>query len=171
LEKNKKYIWCGTGTLMYYGKSKIGFTYDTKARETNTGVIHTSLVFRNEWFRYDLSNEFLCDWYFIKNILCLWFNRIYIIPDVLTLHYYKETGNNYSEQWFKFTKKNIQRYFDVYWYKIYYILLIFYIMFCKLLPSFLKQKLNIFLLYFFKRAKKKEFLIKDKYLKEILSYY
>lgn len=172
LETHPEYIWSGTGTLMYYGKSKLWFLYDTKDRNT-TKVIHTSLVFRNQWFRYDTENDFLCDWYFMQNILTKGKDVLKVHPEALTLHYYKETGTNYSEQWFKLSVKNIKRYFDVYGVKFYFCILLIYIIFFSYIKNYrIKRKIDFTLLCWIKWAKPKKYLEESsKYLKEMLGYY
>lgn len=170
LEKNEKYIGSGTGTLMYYGQQRLGFLYDIKQRDT-TKVIHTSLVFRNNWFRYETSISFLVDGFFMQKILTKNKDLLRVIPEPLTLHYYKGNGSNYSEQRFKFNRKNIKIFFKVYWYSFYYFLILIYISICKILPLNFKNKLDFKLLCYIKGAKPKEKLEKNDYLKEMLKYY
>jgi len=171
LGKNKRYIWSGTGTLMYYWYQKLWFLYDVKSRDT-TKVIHTSLVFRNQWFRYDASLKFLVDGYFMQKILTKWKNILKVIPEPLTLHYYKGNGTNYSEQRFELTFKNIKIFFQVYGWSPYYFLILIYITICKILPRKWKNAFDFKLLCRFKRAKKKEVLEKQNtYLSELLKYY
>lgn len=170
LENDLKYIWSWTGTLMYYGHQKLGFLYDTKDRDT-TKVIHTSLVFRNRWFRYDTSIDFLVDGFFMQNILTKGKNILKVIPEPLTLHYYKWNWSNYSEQRFKFNRKNIKIFFSVYGYWFYYFLILIYISLCKILPLNIKNKLDFKLLCYIKKAETKNVLEKNEYLKEMLSWY
>lgn len=170
LEKNPRYVGSGTGSLMYYGKQRLGFVYDDKNYDT-TKVIHTSLVFRNDGYRYDYSKDFLCDGYFMQKILTKDKNLLKVIPEVLTLHYYKGTWSNYSEQWFKVNIKNIQRYFEVYWYGLYHVFLFCYLLFCKILPRNFKNQLDFALLSWLKGAQSKEVLEKRVFLDELLSSY
>jgi hypothetical protein len=172
LENNPSVVGSGTAALMYYWwKSKVWFLYDTKDRYTSK-VIHTSLVFRNNWYRYDVSNDFLCDWYFMQKILSKDIPALKVHKEPLTLHYYKENGWNYSEQWFIVSRKNVRRYFHVYWYNRYFIFLFCYILFCKLFPYKIKNKFDFALLKLLKWAKHLEELRKEKtFLFPLLAYY
>lgn len=171
LENNMNYIGCGTWTLMYYGISQIWFTYDTVERDTSK-VIHTSIMYRNEWFRYNTENDFLCDGFFMQNILTRGEPILKVLPEVLTLHYYKENGTNYSEQWFKVNPKNIVRYFSVYWYNLYNICLFFYLLIMKMLPFRIRYPFDFWLLKNIKKAQKKTILEwQNHQIKELLTYY
>lgn len=152
LNNNDYYIWSWTGTLIYYGKSKIGYLYDNNEKDSIT-TIHTSLVFRNLWFRYDTSIIFCSDLFFMKHILTKWQKKIKIHWEILTLHYYKEDWTNYSEHWFKLNYTNIKRFFDVYWLGLYSFILFFYILLMKILPFNIRYKIDIFLLKNIKKAK------------------
>lgn len=161
LEKNKKYIWCWTWTLMYFWKSERWYIVDNININTNK-VIHTSLVFRNDWFsRYDAKNDFLWDTYFMKNILCWWWKKMKTIWKILTLHYYKESWDNYSEQRFKFNLKNIKRYFNVYWFWIFSFFYFLYLLLSKILPypfkKFITFNLTLRNKLIFKDLLKKEY--------------
>jgi hypothetical protein len=135
---------------MYYGKSKLGFVYDGKERDT-TKVIHTSLVYRNTGYRYDTNNDFLCDGYFMQKILTKDKPVLKVHPEALTLHYYKETGTNLSEQWFKLNMKNIKRYFDVYGVTFYYSILLIYIIFFSFVKNYkIKKSIDFTLLCWLK---------------------
>ncbi len=172
LERNEWVVWSGTATLMYYWwKSKVWFLYDTKDRYTSK-VIHTSLVFRNDWYRYDVSNDFLCDGYFMQKILSKDKPVLKVHKEPLTLHYYKENWGNYSEQRFVVNWKNVRRYFHVYWYNRYFVFLFCYILFCKLFPYSVKNKFDFALLKTIKWAKPLSELRKEKvYLSPMLAYY
>ncbi len=170
LDAHPHFVGTGTWTLMYYGVSKIGFLYDMKARATSK-VIHTSLMFRNTWVRYDTTNDFLCDGYFMENVLTKSKPLIHVIPEALTLHYYKENGTNYSEQRFILNAKNIKRYFDVYGFHRYNTLLFIYLMICKLLPLKRKWKFDFRLLRKVKGAKPKIELERNPDCKNLLQYY
>ncbi len=171
LETNLQYIWSWTWSMMYYSISKLWFFYDDKEYDT-TKVIHTSLVFRNNWFHYDTKNDFLCDWFFMQNILTKWKKILKVHPEVLNLHYYKQNWTNYSEQWFKINWNNIKRYYNVYWYNLYYTFLLWYILTLKILPDQIRQKLDFFLLMNMKKAKYIDELRKESsFYKELLKYY
>ena len=109
-------------------------------------MYHTSLMFRNKWYRYDISKQYVCDSYFMRHIL--WENKkiLHVLPWVMTLHYNKRDWNNLSNSWFKVNKKNIQTYFLVYWYDAFHIFAIFYLLFLKILPKSIARKVNYFFL-------------------------
>ncbi len=173
LKEHKYYLWCWTGTLMYYWKSRVGFLSIMEHwKKKNPYVFaHTSMVYRNLWYRYDTSVEFLCDLFFLRYILCKNKPLLGIIPLPLTLHYCKETGWNYSEQWFKFNFKNIKRFFDIYWFNLYIIFLLIYLSLLNLLPYKIRNRIDSWLLFNIKWAKTKVILEKNTYLKQMLSYY
>lgn len=169
LEKNSEYVWCWTGTLMYFGISRLWYLVDDVFKNTNN-VIHTSLVFRNQWFRYDEKNVFLWDRYFMEKILTKWKNNIKVIPDFLTLHYYKETNDNYSELWFKINKKNIKRYFDVYEISFFSLIYLIYLIVSKIFPGFLKKWIT-FNISLRNKLKSKKHLELNQNIKDLLRYY
>lgn len=168
LEKNPRYIWCWTWWLNYYAKSKIWYTFDDFQHDDNRAN-HTSLIFFNTWKKYDTSIDYLCDLYFMKIILCNKENRIYIIPDILTLHYEKENGWNYSSYWFNFNKKTLKRHFDVFWFSVYHNLLIIYLCIQKILPKKINFRLENFLTKNIKKARDIG-LYKDKNISVLLNY-
>lgn len=141
MEKKLNYVWCGTWTLMYFSKTKVWYLVDTKEKDTNK-VIHTSLLFRNQWYKYDTSIDFFSDAFFMSNILSWKKKKIKIIPEILTLHYYKETWDNLSEKRFKINFTNIKRYFNIYWYNIISLINITYITIRKFLPRRTKQRIT-----------------------------
>ncbi len=105
LEENKKYIGCGTKTLMWY-------EWDNKCLEyylskENYYTLHPSLMFRNEWYRYIEDRIYMWDALFQKKVLCKWKNLIWNIDETLTIHRIKPWAENYSYKWFKFTRKNL----------------------------------------------------------------
>ena len=111
LKYNKEYIWCWTWILMYFWKSKVGYIRDIENKDTKV-VMHPSLLFRNKWLRYNQSNMFLGDVFFMKKILCKK-SKLKIIPEILTMHYWNENYKNYSDIWFKFSIKNLNRYLEI----------------------------------------------------------
>lgn len=169
LEDNKKYVWCGTSCLEYYDWEDIWFIFGKQERDVSYGVAHTSLVFRNQWYRYDTTNDYLCDWYFLKYVLTKWKKLLHIIPETLTLHYNRSDGKNYSNLWFKYNMKNFRRYFEVYWFTIksyIYSFFLFFVSFFKW--SYLLQKKIMFKI---NGKLTKEELMKDKFCKELVKYY
>lgn len=171
LESNLNYIWSWTWSMMYYSISKLWFMYDNREYNT-TKVIHTSLVFRNYWFHYDTKNDFLCDGFFMQNILTKWKNILKVHPEVLTLHYYKQNWANYSEQWFIINWKNLKRYYSVYGPSLYYTLVLWYIITLKFLPKKIRKPFDNFILINIKKAKYIDELRKESsYYKELLKYF
>jgi len=119
LEKNKKYIWCGTKTLMRYEWDQMGFEYFLGKETFYT--IHSSFVFRNTMkYRYP-DVVYMCDALFQKNILCQWKKNIYNLDDTLTLHLVRDGAHNYSYKWYKLTFKNLKTVFSIHpvWYGVF----------------------------------------------------
>lgn len=171
LENNKTYVWCGTWTLVYYVKSKVWYLHSMKESRSDF-VMHTSLVFRNDWFKYDTTDDFLCDSFFMKNILSKNKQNLFIINKPLSLHLIKENWGNYSEQWFSITKKCAKRYFQVYWINFYFLFIFAYLCFCRILPRKIRSKLDFFLTKIVKWAKSKQKLEQtNEYCKEMLMYF
>ena len=169
LENHKEYIWDWTWYIEYYCKSKVWFLCDTKEKP-DTRVNHTSLVFRNCSKRYNTENDYLCDILFMKKILCEDQKNLYILPWILTLHYCKETWENYSSQRFKINWKNTKRHFYVFWFDIYHICLYFYVCICSIIPRKLKRKLDYILVNKIKWAKKIDELISDENIEKMIEY-
>lgn len=108
LEKNPKYVACGTKTLMRYEWDNMWFEY--YLWKENYYTIHPSLMFRNKWYHYP-NRVYMNDAYFQKKVLCNGKNLIWNIDETLTIHRIKPWAQNYSYKWFKITKKNIQTVF------------------------------------------------------------
>lgn len=113
LDNNKKYIWCWSWFIEYYSKQKAWILVNIEWWETNF-VAHTSLMFRNWEYRYDENNDFIWDAYFEIRELTKWKKIIYCLPEILIVHYNKESWWNYSDQWFRINMKNFSRYMEVY---------------------------------------------------------
>jgi len=111
LQKNKKYIWCGTKTLMYYESDKKWFEYFLWKETYYT--LHPSLVFRNQWQRYPEDKIYMNDAYFQKKILCRWKKLIYNIDEVLTMHRVKSGAKNYSYKWFQYSIATLRTIYDL----------------------------------------------------------
>ena len=101
LEKNKNYVWCWTWCIDYYVNDNTWYLIQDKECDDYL-VYHTSLMFRNEWYRYDTTKTFLCDCYFMRYILCKNKKNLRIIPWIMSLHYNKKDWSNLSNYWFKF---------------------------------------------------------------------
>lgn len=138
-KENSRYVWCWTTTLMYYWISKVWYLVDCEEWEANC-VIHTSIMFRNKWFKYDDSDIYLCDVDFMKRILCNYKNKLYIIWEPLTLHYIKENWGNYSDIRFSIKKKNIKKYLNLIGNDLYHILCLWFTLFCWIIPKKIKNK-------------------------------
>ena len=118
LEENKKYVWCGTKTLMRYEWDNRWFEY--YLWKENYYTLHPSLIFRNDWYRYVEDRVYMWDAYFQKKVLCKWKNLIGNINETLTIHRIKKWSENYSYKWFKYTKTNLSTIFELHpvWYWI-----------------------------------------------------
>lgn len=119
LEKDKKYIWCGTKTLMRYEWDQMGFEYFLW--KENYYTIHPSLVFRNEKkYRYP-DTVYMNDALFQKQILCKWQKLLYNLDETLTMHRVRDWANNYSYKRYKLTCKNLQTVFSLHplWYAVF----------------------------------------------------
>ena len=110
LENNPQYIGSWTWQIEYYSKQRKWIITNLKWGKTNF-VPHTSLLFRNWKYRYDKKNDFLWDAFFELKILTKWKKNLYSIPEVLLLHYNKESWTNYSDQRFSLNKANYKRFF------------------------------------------------------------
>lgn len=99
LEKNKRYVGCGTGIINWYEKYDI---YIYRSQPTRANVAwHTSLVFRNQGYRYDLTKKVGTDFYFIKNILSQNKKRIFNFQEPYVLRRIFKGKQNLSGQWMK----------------------------------------------------------------------
>ena len=112
LEKNKEFIWYWTRTMIWYEWDNKGYEY--YLWDSCYFTIHPSLVFRNEWFRYDDNRVYMWDAYFQKKKLCNWEKKIGNIDEVLTIHRIKKWADNYTYKWFRPTKTNLSTLFYIY---------------------------------------------------------
>lgn len=118
LEEHKKYIWCGTKTLMRYEGDQKWFEY--YLWKENYYAIHPSLIFRNnKKYRYP-DTVYMADALFQKKILCHWKKTLYNIDDTLTLHRVRAGAYNYSYKRYKLSWRNLQTVFDLHprWYAV-----------------------------------------------------
>jgi len=98
LEKNKKYIGCGTNFIEYFdGIKKVQLI--TSKEESSFFVGHTSLVFRKKKHRYNLKKKYGTDFNFMKNILCKNKKLIYVLNNYYMLHYRPKNNSNLGSQW------------------------------------------------------------------------
>lgn len=99
LIKNIKYIGCGSSILNWY-EAYDKYIFRSQPEDAKVAW-HTSLVFRNNGYRYDTSVTVATDFYFIKNILCGNESIVYNFQEPLVLRrIFKGTGN-LSGQWMK----------------------------------------------------------------------
>jgi glycosyltransferase involved in cell wall biosynthesis len=114
LSLHKDYIACGTLTE-YYFESREFFICPEKKFDTNF-VDHTSLVFRNNGFRY-VGDHTLADEQFEKKILAQK-GKIACLQESLTIHRIKRGGGNLSFSRIKLKKKSLIDYLDIYGYSV-----------------------------------------------------
>lgn len=101
LEKNEKYVGCGSAIINWYEKYH---TYFYRSHKKYADVTwHTSLLFRNDGYRYDLAIKVATDFYFMKNILSKNSRNIYNFPEPLVLRRIFGESNNLSGKWMKKT--------------------------------------------------------------------
>ncbi|PIY69220.1 hypothetical protein COY90_01670 [Candidatus Roizmanbacteria bacterium CG_4_10_14_0_8_um_filter_39_9] len=99
LQKNIKYIGCGSSIINRY-EAYDKYIFRSQPEDAKVAW-HTSLMFRNNGYRYDTSIKVATDFYFIKNILCGNDSSIYNFQEPLVLRrIFKGTGN-LSGQWMK----------------------------------------------------------------------
>lgn len=133
LEEHKDYVGCWTWCIDYYSADNTCYFIQNKECDDYL-VYHTSLMFRNEWYRYDTSKTFLCDCYFMRYILCKNTKNLRILPWIMSLHYNKKDWSNLSNYWFKLNLNNVKTYFKVYWYDFYHICALLFIVMLKIFP-------------------------------------
>jgi len=109
LEKNKNFVACGTNAFYYYESRKL-LILNKKSAVTNF-VDHTSLMFRNQGFRYD-EKYLLADEYFEKKILFSK-GKIACLQVSMTIHRIKGDGTNLSSSRFKISLKNMKDFFVI----------------------------------------------------------
>ncbi len=99
LEKNQEYIGCGSAIINWYEKYK---TYFYRSQKISSDVAwHSSLVFRNDGYRYDTTVPVATDFYFMKNILCTRGKKIFNLEEPLVLRHIFKGSNNLSGTWMK----------------------------------------------------------------------
>lgn len=110
LNQNKNRNACGTRTYIFYENKQILIS-DNKPQELNY-VNHTSLMFRNNGYRYNLK-YLLTDEHFEKITLGGNTTKIHCLKDVLSIHRIRGDRHNLSRTRFKFNRKNISQYFEI----------------------------------------------------------
>ena len=109
LKNNNNYIACGTNTFYFYEKEEVLIL--NKKSEITDFVDHTSLLFRNNGFRYNIMHS-LPDEFLEKKSLSEK-GDIFCLQEGLTIHRIKSDGTNLSANRFSFTPKYIQDFFSV----------------------------------------------------------
>lgn len=99
LEKHKKYVGCGTAIINWYEEYQKGILR-TQPKDF-TIAWHTSLVYRNEGFRYDTSKTVGTDFYFMQNILCKTRKKLHNFPEPYVLRRVWKGQKNFSSSWMK----------------------------------------------------------------------
>jgi len=101
LENNEKYVGCGSGIINWYEKYN---TYFYRSQPEKADVAwHTSLLFRNDGYRYDLTIKVGTDFYFMKNILSKNKKNIYNFREPFVLRKIFKKSENLSGNWMKKT--------------------------------------------------------------------
>lgn len=99
LKKYKGYVGCGTAIINWYEEFQKGILR-TQPKEF-TIAWHTSLVYRNEGFRYDTSKTVGTDFFFMQNILCKNGKKIHNFPEPYVLRRIWKGQKNLSSAWMK----------------------------------------------------------------------
>jgi len=97
LEEHQEYIGCGTAIINWYEKYGKNI-YRTQSEKSDIAW-HSSLVFRNNHYKYDTSVKVGTDFYFIKNILCKNKKVIYNFQEPLVLRRIFKNSGNLSGKW------------------------------------------------------------------------
>lgn len=106
LETHDEYIGCGTAIINRYERYA---TSVYRARSRNDKIAwHTSLVFRNNGYRYDESIPVGGDFYFMEKVLCRNERLIHNFDEPMVLRRILSTNNNLSSAWMnKFSLKDL----------------------------------------------------------------
>jgi len=112
MEENPEFIACGTNNYNFYeGSDILILNKKPFASAGKNYVPHSSLLFRNKNFRYDV-NKILSDEYFEKKTLAN-AGKIFLIDEALTIHRIRTNSRNLSKTRFKLTFNNIKEFFDI----------------------------------------------------------
>jgi glycosyltransferase involved in cell wall biosynthesis len=95
LEKNKRYLGCGTNLYKYFEKNKT-FKYQ-KIKKIGFFAAHPSLMFRyNNSLKYNLNVKYKTDTFFMRHILCKEQPKIFNIQKPLFLSRVRDDNENLS---------------------------------------------------------------------------
>lgn len=125
-----------------------------------------NLIYQRIW----TSINFCTDIFFMKNILTKGRSNLIVLPEVLTLHYYKPNWWNYSESWFKLNLINIKKYFIIYWFSFSNLINLLYLLMGSFLPLKIKRWL-MFKILLKSKIEDKNQLMKNSNYAKMLEYY
>lgn len=97
LEAHKIYVGCGSAIVNWYEKYATS-VYRARNKK-DTIAWHTSLIFRNNGYRYDETIPVGGDFYFMEKILCNEKNLIYNFEEPMVLRRIFSKDNNLSSEW------------------------------------------------------------------------
>ncbi len=99
LENNTKDVGCGSAVINWYEEYQKGVLRTQPAQ--HAVAWHTSLVYRNEGFRYNTTKTVGTDFYFMQNVLCKSGRRIYNFSEPLVFRRIWKGEKNLSSNWMK----------------------------------------------------------------------
>ena len=112
MEKNSEFVACGTNNYNFYEKNDVLILNKKPfASAGKSYVPHSSLLFRNKNFRYDVTKT-LADEYFEKKTLAD-YGKIFLIEEALTIHRIRIDNVNFSQARLKLTVVNVREFFDI----------------------------------------------------------
>lgn len=99
LESHPDSVGCGTAILNWYEQYHKGILRAQPAE--HTVAWHTSLVYRNDGYRYDVSHTVGTDFYFMYNILCTGGKTIHNLSEPYVFRRIWSGQKNLSSNWMK----------------------------------------------------------------------
>lgn len=131
LETHPEYSGCGTQTYYYYEGRELATLVPAKGDAAF--VDHTSLVFRNTGYRYDLGYT-LTDEHFEKKVLRS-AGKLWCLAMPLVIHRIKADGTNLSGSRFQLNYKNLQELFALNGFSLSTLLYLANLVFARFLPE------------------------------------